>query len=157
MSKGRRSAVVLLVAVVVVGCFEREAYDAPGSSAIAALAHKCISLKVPAYLVTGADEDWSDSYLVSPANPPNTGTLLPAGQQLIVIRIVLKHSFEGRYAIVVGKCAGARRCGNKKINLFYVFDQQWLHAAQEAAFEGHPNSPTGFASVLSPERAEWCN
>src|SRR2546428_8909483 len=117
-----------LLIVLAAACLRERVRDAPPQSTIAKLHGRCISLKRPVLLVSGSDEEITDSYLAPADNRVNSGAVLEAGDQLVVQQVVLKRAFEGRYAIIVGR--SKKRYADRKISLFLLFHPEWKKRAE---------------------------
>lgn len=151
----RRSTViyaVLLHVTVMCGCFSERTREAPSGSTIAKLEGRCLILMQPVLLVRGEEEQIADSYLAPASNASIAGETLAAGDHLVIERVVLKRTFDGRYAIIVGRCA---RYPHRRISLFFLFDTTWTRQAEEAAFENRIDVPR-LSGALAHDRVTWC-
>lgn len=150
----RRCLVVGIAVVLLFYCGGPRVRDAPTTSKLSKLVGRCIELKQQLFLVPGKDEDFVDGYLAETNNQANTGTMLQAGDQFVVQRVVLKRAFDGRYAIVVATCK-TQNLG-RRVAIFLLLNPEWVNAATNDAFENREDASQVGPEVLSAERAEWC-
>jgi hypothetical protein len=143
-----------LVALTLTTCGGERVREAPVTSALGGLKGRCVVLSHPLFLIPGRDEEFVDGYLAEANNRSGTGQVLQPGDRFVVQRVILKRAFDGRYAIVVGRCTA--RYMDRKVALFLLFSPEWTRRAEDAAFAGSSQSPGIDGGTLAADRATWC-